>query len=85
MVSCSYNQIPARSELRSKDECFYGVKPDVSLNVPFYAVGYAHRPKKLRADKVYSLRADKCRFIGYASDVTWADSAQISAFQLCQL
>ena len=75
----TYNQIPARSETRSKDECFYGIKPDVSLNVPFYAIGYAHRPKELRTDKVYSLRADKCRFIGYANDVTWADSPQISA------
>ena len=60
----TYNQVPRRNETRSKDEHFYGIKPDVGINVPFYAVGYAHRPKEIRTDKVYSLRADKCRFIG---------------------
>ena len=75
----TYNQVPRRSERRSKDECFYGIKPDVSINVPFYAVGYAHRPKETRADKVYSPKADRCRFIGYANDVNWANSPQISA------
>ena len=34
----TYNQVPRRNEMRSKDEHFYGIKPDVSINVPFYAV-----------------------------------------------
>jgi hypothetical protein len=74
----TYNQDPRRNETRSKDECFYGIKPVVSINVPFYAVGYAHKPKENRTDKVYSLRADKCRFIGYAIDVNWSNTSQIS-------
>ena len=74
----TYNQVPRRNETRSKDEHFYGIKPDVSINVPFYAVGYAHRPKEIRTDKVYSLRADKCRFLGYAIDVNWTNTPQIS-------
>jgi hypothetical protein len=60
------------------DEHFYGIKPDVSTNVPFYAVGYAHRPKEIREDKVYSRHADKCRFLGYAIDVNWTNTPQIS-------
>ena len=50
----------------------------MASNVPFYAVGYAHRPKEIRTDKVYSLRADKYRFIGYAIDVNWTNTTQIS-------
>ena len=57
---------------RSKDECFYNIKPDVSISVPFYAVGYAHNPKENRKDKVYSPLAFKCRFIGFAIDVNWS-------------
>jgi hypothetical protein len=45
---------------------------------PFYAVGYAHRPKEIRADKVYSPHGDKCRFVGYAIDVNWTNTPQIS-------
>ena len=56
----------------------YGIKPDVSINVPFYTVGYAHKLKEDRTDKVYSLRADKCRLIGYAIDVNWSNTSQIS-------
>jgi len=76
----TYNQTPRRNETRSKDECFYGIKSDVSTDVPFWSIGYAHRPKELRKDKVYSHRCDKCRFIGYANDVNWTNSPQISAF-----
>ena len=60
-----------------KDECFFGIKSDVSTAVPFYANGFAHRPKEIRKDKVYSQRADQCRFIGYADDVNWTNSPQI--------
>ena len=74
----TYNQVPRRNETRSKDEHFYGIKPDVSINVPFYAVGYAHNPKENRKDKVYSPLAYKCRFIGYAIDVNWTNTPQIS-------
>ncbi len=49
----TYNQVPRRNETRSKDEHFYNIKPDVSINIPFYAVGYAHNPKEIRKDKVY--------------------------------
>ena len=74
----TYNKIPRQNETRSKDEHFYNIKPDVSINVPFYAVGYAHRPKEIRTDKVYALRVDKCRFIGYAIDVNWSNTSKIS-------
>jgi hypothetical protein len=46
--------------------------------VPFYARGFSHRPKEIRTDKVYSERADQCRFIGYAIDINWTNSQQIS-------
>ena len=75
----TYNQVPTRSDDRSKDEHFYGVKSDVSTAVPFYAVGYFHIPKELRDDKVYGSKASQCRFIGYADDVNWTNSPQISA------
>ena len=52
---------------------------DVSTAVPFYANGFAHRPKEIRKDKVYLYRADQCRFIGYADDVNWTNSPQISS------
>ena len=71
---------PRRNETRSKDECFFGIKSDVSTAVPFYANGFAHRPKEIRKDKVYSQRADQCRFIGYADDVNWTNSPQISSY-----
>jgi len=74
----TYNQVPRQNETRSKDEHFYGIKPDVSINVPFYAVGYAPNPKENRKDKVYSPLAYKCRFIGYAIDVNWTNTPQIS-------
>jgi hypothetical protein len=48
----------------SKDEHFYGIKSDVSLAVPFYANGFAHRPKEIRKDKAYSPL-----FIGYADSL----------------
>ena len=75
----TYNQIPSRHQTASKDELFYKEKPDVSGNVPFYAVGYSHIPKEIRADKVYGNKADRCRFIGYADDVNWTNSPQISS------
>jgi len=75
----TYNQIPSRIKTKSKDELFYQVKPDVSGNVPFYSVGYFHIPKEIRADKVFGNKADKCRFIGYADDVNWTNSPQISS------
>ena len=74
----TYNQVPRQNETRSKDEHFYGIKPDVSINVPFYAVGYAHNPKENRKDKVNSPLTFKCRFIGYAIDVNWTNTPQIS-------
>ena len=67
-----------KSPARSKDECFYNIKPDVSINVPFYAIGYAHNPKENRKDKVYSPLSYKCRFIGYAIDVNWTNTPLIS-------
>jgi hypothetical protein len=76
----TYNQTPRRNDTRSKDECFYGKKSDVSTAVPFYANGFAHRPKEIRKDKVYSQRAEQCRFIGYADDVNWTNSPQISSY-----
>ena len=75
----TYNQVPRRNDHQSKDERFYGIKPDVSTAVPFYADGYFHRPKETRDDKVYSSKASKCRFIGYADDVNWTNSTQISS------
>ena len=74
----TYNQTPRRNDTRSKDECFYGKKSDVSTAVPFDANGFAHRPKEIRKDKVYSQRAEQCRFIGYADDVNWTNSPQIT-------
>ena len=50
-----------RVALLYKDEHFYGIKPDVSINVPFYAVGYAHNPKENIKDKVYSSLASKAQ------------------------
>jgi len=75
----TYNQTPRRNETRSKDECFYGIKSDVSTAVPFYAYGYAHRTKEERKNKFYSNKSEPCRFIGYADDVNWTNSSQISA------
>ena len=75
----TYNQVPRRSDNQSKDERFYGIKPDVSTAVPFFATGFYHRPKETRTDKVYSSRATMCRFIGYADDVNWTNSPQISS------
>lgn len=57
-----YNQVPRRNDHQSKDERFYGIMPDVSTAVPFYADGYFHRPKETGDDKVYSSKASKCRF-----------------------
>ena len=71
----TYNQVPRRNETQSKDN---GIKLDVSINVPFYAVGYAHDPKEIRKDKVYSPLSYKCRFIGYAIDVNWTNTPLIS-------
>ena len=36
--------------------------------------------KEIRKDKVYSQRAEQCRFIGYADDVDWTNSPQISSY-----
>jgi len=35
--------------------------------------------KEIRKDKVYSQRAEQCRFIGYADDVNWTNT-QISSY-----
>jgi len=74
----TYNQTPRRNETRLKDECFYGIKSDVSTAVPFFANGYVHRTKETRKDKIYSNKSEQCRFIGYADDVNWTYSPQIS-------
>jgi hypothetical protein len=36
--------------------------------------------QRLRKDKVYSQRAEQCRLIGYADDVNWTNSPQISSY-----
>ena len=79
MVSCYRILHTYIHTIKPPVECFFGIKSEVSTAVPFYANGFAHRPKEIRKDKVYSQRADQCRFIGYADDVNWTNSPQISS------
>jgi hypothetical protein len=71
----TYNQVPRRNEMRSKEVfLWHKIRYEYSRTI----LPFSHRPKEIRTDKVYSQRADQCRFIGYAIDVNWINSQQIS-------
>lgn len=59
-------------EAKSRNELFYGSKPDVSHHVPFYAKGFHHVTKEersqLREGKNLAMKGRNCRMLGYASN-----------------
>ena len=71
--------------LKSRNEEFYGIKPDVSIAVPFYSSGYNNVMKKERElwktkTKLINEsdeKAKKCRFLGYANKFTRDDKSTL--------
>jgi hypothetical protein len=80
----TFNNLPKMGNLKSRNEEFYGIKPDVSIAVPFYSSGYYNVTKKEREllktkTKLINEsdeKAKKCRFLGYANKFTKDDKSE---------
>jgi transposase InsO family protein len=78
----TFNNLPRIGHLQSRNEAFYGVKPDISIAVPFYASGYYNVTKKerelLKANKIkdFDEKGKSCKFLGYANKFIKDDSSE---------
>jgi transposase InsO family protein len=80
----TFNNLPRMGNIKSRNEEFYGIKPDVSIAVPFYSSGYYNVTKKerelLKTKTKLTIESDekakKCRFLGYANKFTKDDKSE---------
>ena len=65
----NWNRMPRAGRLITRYEHVYGVKPDLSYTVPFYAKGFFHvtpaERQQLAGGKALADRAKECRMLGY--------------------
>jgi transposase InsO family protein len=78
----TFNNLPRMGNLKSRNEEFYGIKPDISIAVPFYASGYYNVTKKerelLKTNKVenFDEKGKACKFLGYANKFVKDDKSE---------
>lgn len=62
----NHNRLRVYEQDISPYERVFGVKPDMTNAIPFFAPGVYHLPKETRRDKAWSYRAEPCRMLGYS-------------------
>jgi len=74
----TFNRLPRMGRKFTRDEDFYGIRPDISNAVPFYAAGYFHNTLEERISKprgkVFEDKATPGYMLGYADSNTYHTS-----------
>ena len=74
------NRVPIGSSMETPEQIFTGLQSDLSVSVPFYALGDVNVTQaESGQSSTYGPKSMPCRMIGYADESDYTDNPQISS------